>query len=70
MLTDELRELAVLRVESGEKIYSHQKLVRLYMAHEKMTMEEAIDAVDFDMSKYRIEHEEPHDWTKMDWTKV
>lgn len=70
MLTDEVREKAILRVEKGEKIYSHQKLVALYMEHEKMTLEEAIESVDFDKGKYRIEMEKEHDWTKMDWTKV
>jgi len=70
MLTDEVREQAILRIEKGEKIYSHQRLVTLYMEHEKMSLEEAIEATDFDMATYRIEMEPEHDWTKMDWTKV
>ena len=70
MLTDKLREQAVLRIENGEKIYSHQKLVALYMKHENMSLQEAIDSTDFDMATYRIEMEKEHDWTKMDWTKV
>lgn len=69
-MTDEIRKQAILRIENGETIYSHQQLVSLYMKHENMTLQEAIDSVDLDMDTYRIEMEKEHDWTKMDWTKV
>lgn len=68
-MTDEIRERAVIRVEKGEKVYSHQQLVQLYMKYENLSPQEAIDAVDFDMSIYKIEYEQV-DWTKTDWTKL
>ena len=69
-MTDEMREQAVIRIENGEKVYSHQQLVMLYMEHEDMDLEEAIAVVDFETATYRIEHEDEIDWTKTDWTKL
>ena len=69
-MIDEVREQAVIRIEGGEKIYSHQQLVTLYMEYENMNLEEARQAVDEDMASYRIEHEDEIDWTKTDWTKL
>ena len=50
----------ILREENGKKVYSHQKMVILYIAIENHTLEEAIEAVDFEMSNYKIEVEEPN----------
>ena len=51
----------ILREKNGKKVYSHQKMVIMYIASENYTLEEAIEAVDFDMSNYKIEIEEPNE---------
>ena len=60
-MTDEEREQAIIGTnEKGEKVYSHQRLVRLYMEIEGLSLEDAIEETDFDMAFYHIELEE-HD---------
>ena len=56
-MTDQIRDKAIIEVRKGNKVYSHQRLVQLYMKHSKLSLEDAIDSVDFDMAFYKIEIE-------------
>ena len=49
----------ILRVEKGNIVYSHQRLVLLFMRNEGCNLEDAITMVDMYSSDLKIEHEEP-----------